>query len=89
MGGGGGAGQADNPGNPVPNGGNGGGIVIIIGNVLKANNFKIISNGDNASTCAVPPGIDCHDAMGGGGGGGTIVLNVNQYINNLSYIHYV
>ena len=84
MGGGGGAGQADNPGNPVPNGGNGGGIVIIIGNVLKANNFKIISNGDNASTCAVPPGIDCHDAMGGGGGGGTIVLNVNQYINNIN-----
>lgn len=82
LGGGGGAGQADNPGNPVPNGGNGGGIIIITGNILKTNTFKIISNGDNASSCSVPPGTDCHDAMGGGGGGGTIVLFMNQYLGN-------
>lgn len=87
LGGGGGAGQADNAGNPPPHGGNGGGIVIIIGNKLKSNNFKIIANGSNASTCSIPPAVDCHDAMGGGGAGGTIVLDINQYLDNTRAEH--
>ena len=84
LGGGGGAGQADNPGNPAPSGGNGGGIVIIIGDKLKSNGHKIFSNGNNSLTCSTPPSTDCHDAMGGGGGGGSVILNINQYIGNVS-----
>ncbi|MGB3162639.1 MAG: gliding motility-associated C-terminal domain-containing protein [Chitinophagaceae bacterium] len=82
LGGGGGAGQADNPGNTLPDGGNGGGIVIIICDKLKTNNNKIISNGDNAIACSVPPSSDCHDGMGGGGAGGSVLLSINQFLDN-------
>lgn len=82
AGSGGGAGQADNPGNPAPAGGNGGGISIILANKLITNGNKIISNGSNASTCAIPPSTDCHDAMGGGGAAGTILISVNQLLDN-------
>lgn len=82
MGSGGGAGQADNPGNIPPGGGNGGGIVIINSAYLKSNSFKIIANGDNGVSCTIPPSVDCHDGMGGGGGGGSILLSINQFIDN-------
>ncbi len=82
LGGGGGAGQADNPGNPPSHGGNGGGIVILIGNRIQSNSFKIMANGDNGTACLTPPATDCHDGMGGGGGGGSIVLSLNQYLDN-------
>ena len=84
LGGGGGAGQADNPGNIPPSGGNGGGIAILLSEYLKTNTHKIISNGDNATPCATPPSTDCHDGMGGGGAAGSILLSVNQYLDNLT-----
>ncbi len=82
MGSGGGAGDADNPGNPSPAGGNGGGIVIIQAASLQANNFKIISNGENAVICT-QAGNDCHDAMGGGGAGGTIAFEITNFVGNI------
>ncbi len=82
AGSGGGAGQADNTGNPVPNGGNGGGIVIIISNTLTTNGNRILTNGNNGSACVTPPATDCHDGMGGGGAAGSVLLNVNQIIDN-------
>ncbi|MBS1743720.1 MAG: PKD domain-containing protein, partial [Bacteroidetes bacterium] len=82
LGGGGGAGNADNPGNPPPTGGNGGGIVIIKTNFLQSNNNNILANGTPGTSCATPPSPDCHDGMPGGGGGGTVLLHVNNYIDN-------
>ena len=84
LGGGGGAGQADNPGNIPPAGGNGGGIIILLSNFLKTNNNKIIANGNNAIECSIPASTDCHDGMGGGGAAGSILLSVNQILDNLS-----
>jgi gliding motility-associated-like protein len=84
AGGGGGAGQADNPGNIAPDGGNGGGIIIINANLLKANNNKILSNGNPGLACTMPASQDCHDGMGGGGAAGSILLNINQYMDNVT-----
>jgi gliding motility-associated-like protein len=84
LGGGGGAGQADNPGNVPPHGGNGGGIIILLSNYLKTNGNKIMSNGNNASLCSIPASPDCHDGMGGGGAGGSILLSINQFLDNTS-----
>ena len=83
LGSGGGAGQADNPGNIPPGGGNGGGMIIISCNNLQANTRKIISNGFGGVTCFEAPGSDCHDGMGGGGAGGTVLLTVNTFLDNL------
>ncbi|MBL7748962.1 MAG: hypothetical protein JNM19_16100, partial [Chitinophagaceae bacterium] len=82
MGGGGGAGQADNPGNIVPSGGNGSGIVIILSDKLRSNGNRIIANGNPAQVCTIPASPDCHDGMGGGGAGGTLLLSINQYLDN-------
>ncbi|MEP7239068.1 MAG: LamG domain-containing protein, partial [Ferruginibacter sp.] len=82
MGSGGGAGHADNPGNVPPAGGNGAGIIIISADKIQSNSKKIIANGDKGLACSVPSSPDCHDAMGGGGAGGTILLSVNQYLDN-------
>jgi len=82
MGGGGGAGHADNPGNIPPAGGNGAGIIIIIADKIVSNSKKIIANGNNGLACTMPASPDCHDGMGGGGAGGSILLNINQYIDN-------
>jgi hypothetical protein len=82
MGSGGGAGQADNPGNIPPAGGNGAGIIIIISNYLKSNSFKILANGNNGVACTIPSSPDCHDGMGGGGAGGSILMSVNQILDN-------
>ncbi len=82
MGSGGGAGHADNPGNVAPAGGNGAGIIIISADRIQANSKKIIANGANGLGCSVPPNNDCHDGMGGGGAGGTVLLDVNQFMDN-------
>lgn len=82
MGGGGGAGHADNPGNIPPAGGNGGGIIIISADKIVSNAKKIITNGNNGLACTIPASPDCHDGMGGGGAGGSVLLNINQYIDN-------
>jgi len=84
MGSGGGAGHADNAGNLPNGGGNGGGIIIIASNFIKSNGYKIQTNGNNGTPCSIPPSVDCHDGMGGGGAGGTILLNVNQLLDNLA-----
>jgi gliding motility-associated-like protein len=79
LGGGGGSGHANDPGinNFTAPGGNGGGIVIINSNILNANGFKIINNGNNANECIT--GGNCNDGAGGGGSGGSILLDVNTY----------
>lgn len=88
MGGGGGAGhcnnQFDDPSvNADYNGGNGGGLVIINSEYVKNNNYKIISKGDSAYQPAFSATYVTHDGMGAGGAGGTVLLNSNNYINNL------
>jgi len=75
MGGGGGAGHAND--NVGESGGNGGGIVFIRANKLKANNFKILANGNDV----VSPGTDRNDGQGGGGAGGSVFLNVQELVD--------
>lgn len=29
-----------------------------------------------------PPSSDCHDGMGGGGAGGSVLLSINQFLDN-------
>ena len=82
MGGGGGAGHADNPGNIPPAGGNGAGIIIVQADKIRSNGQKITANGGNAITCSMPSSPDCHDGMGGGGAAGTVLLSINQFIDN-------
>ena len=82
MGSGGGAGHADNPGNIPPSGGNGAGIIIINADKILSNSKKITANGNTGLACTIPASPDCHDGMGGGGAGGTVLLNINQYIDN-------
>lgn len=60
--------------------GAGGGIAIIIAQQLSANGFKILANGGDAVECQAG---GCHDGMDGGGGGGTVLLYVNQIMDNL------
>lgn len=84
LGGGGGAGDADSYGVFKPTGGNGGGIIFLIGNVLVGNNALIQANGSDGLSCVYVTQNDCHDAMGGGGGGGAVVLDINTFSNNVS-----
>ena len=81
MGGGGGAGHADNTPFETPSGGAGGGIIIIIADSLDLAGFQILSNGRDGRTCVSP---NCNDGMGGGGAGGTILLSINQIIDSVS-----
>lgn len=84
MGGGGGAGHCNNVGFNS-SGGNGGGIIIIKAGKIISNNNQIVSNGANGAEC-VQNGVFgyCHEGMGGGGAGGTILLDINQFIDNVS-----
>lgn len=59
-------------------GASGGGICILIANVLVTNNKAIISTGIDVSKLAY------YDAAGAGGAGGTILLDVNSIIGNLA-----
>ena len=83
MGGGGGAGHADNSDfNALPtSGGRGGGIAIIIADSLYMKPYELISNGNDGQYCY---SADCNDGMGGGGGGGTILLSVKKIIDTLT-----
>ena len=83
LGGGGGSGHTDNINGIDMNGGNGGGIAIIISNSLTNNGHKIISNGTDAQTCNNNTNI-CHDGSGGGGAAGSVLMQSNSYINNLT-----
>ncbi|MFN8299008.1 MAG: gliding motility-associated C-terminal domain-containing protein [Chitinophagales bacterium] len=75
MGGGGGAGDENN--NEGTGGADGGGICILIADVLLGNAKKINANG-NAQTLVAQS-----DGAGGGGAGGTILLDVNNIPNTL------
>jgi len=81
LGGGGGAGHANNPELFFPKGGNGAGIAIIFADKIQTNAFKIIANGSDATACGLTTS-GCHEAMGGGGGGGVVSLKVNTYLDN-------
>lgn len=73
LGGGGGAGHANDA--YIAPGGNGGGLVFIIADTIVGNNKNIYSDGENGMHCdpAVRGGT-CNDGFGGGGAGGTIFL---------------
>ncbi|GAB2820597.1 T9SS type B sorting domain-containing protein [Ferruginibacter profundus] len=78
MGSGGGAGHIDNADFIYPNGGNGGGIIIIITDNLTMAGHKIISNGRDADACG---NTNCSDGMSGGGAGGTILVSCNNLVD--------
>ncbi|HRD40642.1 MAG TPA: hypothetical protein PLC65_18580, partial [Bacteroidia bacterium] len=74
VGGGGGAGDAnDGFGTPA---GNGGGMVYILcyGNLTGAG--TIVADGSNGNNTATGGFCSGRDGAGGGGGGGTVILNV-------------
>jgi gliding motility-associated-like protein len=84
MGGGGGAGHCNNIGFNS-SGGNGGGIIIIKADKVISNSNHIESNGGNGAECVQNGNFGyCHEGMGGGGAGGTILLDVNQFIDNMT-----
>lgn len=76
LGGGGGAGESN--GNLGTSGASGGGIIIISSNEIQSNGNKIIAKGAAVELNATA------DGAGGGGGGGTILLDVENYIDNIS-----
>lgn len=78
LGGGGGAGHVDDVG-AGSNGGNGGGIAIIIAGELIGNGHKVIANGKTPKD-----GAASGDGQGGGGAGGTLILNVGQITGGFS-----
>jgi Secretion system C-terminal sorting domain len=85
MGGGGGAGHAnDDLGMP---GGHGGGIVFIKCDVISGNNRTIYTNGNKSRriNALLPDSTaSSSDGAGGGGAGGSIIIYANEVINNLS-----
>ncbi|RXK62235.1 T9SS type B sorting domain-containing protein [Lacibacter luteus] len=83
LGGGGGAGDANDPlgGNAFnPNGGNGGGIILISAETITSNGFQIIANGNDGKACTT----NCNEGMGGGGAGGTVFISANQFVSALT-----
>jgi gliding motility-associated-like protein len=83
LGGGGGAGQSNNAEGFQALGGAGGGIVIIMANRIMSNGMKIIANGADAVGCG-STGPLCHEGMGGGGGAGAILIQANNYLDNIT-----
>lgn len=79
MGGGGGAGHASNTSgsNGGSGGAVGGGIVLIRANVFRGNNRQIRSY---ANAAAQAQG----DGAGGGGSGGTVLIETNNFFNNIT-----
>lgn len=81
MGGGGGAGQGNN--NVGMPGGNGGGIIFIKADTLRATNQYILSNGGRPyRSDLADPYAAGGDGGGGGGGGGVIIADVNVWDNS-------
>lgn len=74
MGGSGGSGTYTS-GLLATDGGNGGGIILILAKVVKAGAGNIIANGESVTDIA-------EASAGGGGGGGTVVLDVDSVIGN-------
>ena len=76
FGGGGGTGTTMTGFNAT-DGGNGGGLVIIVADSIEGNSNWINANGTDVNT-------DAFGAGGGGGGGGCIILDVSGYKTNLN-----
>ncbi len=76
LGGGAGAGHAND--GRGSSGGTGGGIAIVLANTVQSNNFRVVANGVD-----VFGGFDQNDGQGGGGAGGTVVLKIGQLNGNL------
>ena len=84
LGGGGGGGHCDNLPGFDPNGGAGGGIVVIQTNSIQANSYSVLASGDGAAECVRDnQAFKCHEGMGGGGGGGVIIIQSNTFLDNL------
>lgn len=83
VGGGGGAGQSNNADGFQANGGNGGGIAIVICDKLINNGYQILANGSGAVECGLN-NSGCHEGSGGGGGGGSIILKANAVPQNIN-----
>jgi len=83
LGGGGGAGQSNNPEGFQAIGGAGGGIAIIITSFTKSNGFLVQANGAPGYICGSGSSA-CHEGMGGGGAGGSVLLVNGVHLNNLS-----
>jgi len=84
LGGGGGAGQTNDPiGGFLAKGGSGAGIAIVLADKIVSNSKKIIANGNAAISCGLTTSA-CHEGMGGGGAAGTILMQVNTYVDNAS-----
>lgn len=77
LGGGAGAGHANNGSSTFNYGGNGGGIVFIWANNLIGNGYGISAKGGKG-------GDSQGDGAGGGGAGGTIILNVSTFTSAVS-----
>ncbi|MCB0697395.1 MAG: PKD domain-containing protein, partial [Chitinophagaceae bacterium] len=75
MGGGGGAGDVNDA--YIANGGNGGGIMIIIAGSITGNSNYLLANGQQGLDC-ISTGGGCNDGFGGGGAGGTILINAQS-----------
>ncbi len=89
LGGGGGAGHANNTkGDFDPDGGNGAGVLIISARVIKGNNRSIIADGQNGAACKIEIGNDyqCNEGMGGGGGAGAILIETEQFSNGINIL---
>ena len=81
MGSGGGAGHVDNASGLVPEGGNGGGIIIIITEGLDMVGEHIVANGDAGRICGA---TNCNDGSTGGGAGGTVLLSISSALSNFN-----
>jgi gliding motility-associated-like protein len=76
MGGGGGAGHANEQVNS--NGGTGGGIIYVNAGSLAGSGHVIKSDGAAAPECSAPTAQCNDDGTGGGGAGGTLLLSANS-----------
>lgn len=67
-------------------GGNGGGIVLIIAGYIDGKSNTILANGSDGAQCVVDIAnpIKCQEGQGGGGSGGTILLQTQNYISPLN-----
>lgn len=73
AGGGGGASTYMNPGEATE-GGNAGGMVIIVADSIAGNGFRILARGGSAANVTTSTG-----GAGGGGAGGTVALEIRSY----------
>jgi gliding motility-associated-like protein len=82
LGGGGGAGHA-NDGTDKP-GGNGGGIIFVIANTIAGNGRFVKANGGNVVECTAATFSCANDGHSAGGAGGTVLMSANTYTGSLT-----